>query len=110
MKIIRNKEKAIEELKRISERTISKNNNEINKIVEEILHEVRDHGDKALEKYTKKFDGFHPKPMQISPNDLKNAWDEIDSNLKSSLEVAFSRIKKFHEKEFIIFHFERRRW
>ena len=40
MKIIKNKEKAIQELKRISTRTNSENNNKINKIVEEILREV----------------------------------------------------------------------
>ena len=38
--------------------------------------------------------------MQVSGKDLKNAWDEIDSNLKHSLQVAYNRIKKFHEKEF----------
>ena len=37
--------------------------------------------------------------MQVSSDDLKKAWDEIDSNLKHSLEVAYKRIKKFHDKE-----------
>ena len=99
MKIINSKKEAIQELKRISTRTNSENNNKINAIVEEILLEVKTYGDVAIEKYTKKFDGFNPKPMQVSSNDLKNAWDEIDSNLKRSLEVAHKRIKKFHEKE-----------
>jgi len=99
MKIINNKTEAIEELKRISTRTNSENNNKINKIVEEILQEVKFFGDKAVEKYTKKFDGFNPNPMQVSNDTLKDAWDEIDSNLKHSLEVAHKRIKKYHEKE-----------
>ena len=97
MKIINNKKKAIEELKRISTRTNSDNNNEINTIVEEILQEVKISGDKAVKKYTKKFDGFDPDPMQVSSDQIKNAWDEIDNNLKRSLEVAHKRIKKFHE-------------
>ena len=99
MKIINNKKEAIKELKRIANRTNSENNNNINSTVEEILLEVKKFGDKAVEKYTKKFDGFNPKPMQVSNSDLKNAWNEIDSNLKRSLEVAYKRIKKFHEKE-----------
>ena len=99
MKIINNKKEAIEELKRISTRTNSENNNKINAIVEEILHEVKISGDIAVEKYTKKFDGFNPNPMQVSENDLKDAWNEIDGSLKHSLEVAHKRIKKFHEKE-----------
>ena len=93
------KKEAIQELKRISNRTNSENNNKINAIVEEILKEVKTYGDLAVEKYTKKFDGFHPKPMKVSSDDLKDAWEELDLNLKSSLEVAYKRIKKFHEKE-----------
>ena len=99
MKILNNKQDAIQELKRISSRTTSENNNKINAIVEEILREVKTYGDIAVEKYTKKFDGFNPNPMQVSPNNLKDAWDAIDNKLKKSLEVAHERIKKFHEKE-----------
>ena len=85
MKIINKKKEAIEELKRISTRTNSENNNKINRIVEEIIQEVKISGDIAVEKYTKKFDGFYPNPMQVSANQIKNAWDEIDINLKLSL-------------------------
>ena len=99
MKIINNKKEAIQELKRISARTNSENNNKINDLVQEILVEVKTNGDKAVEKYTKKFDGFNPNPMQVSLNDIKNAWNEIDCNLKRSLEVAHKRITKFHEQE-----------
>jgi histidinol dehydrogenase len=53
MKIINNKKEAIEELKRISTRTNSENNNKINAIVEEILQEVKNYGDEAVEKFTK---------------------------------------------------------
>ena len=99
MKIINNKKEAIQELKRISNRTNSENNKNINSIVEKILQEVKKNGDIAVEKYTRKFDGFNPEPMQVSAKDLKDAWDKIDSNLKCSLKVAYRRIKKFHEKE-----------
>jgi len=99
MKIINDKKEAIEELNRISTRTNSDNNNKINTIVEEILQEVKISGDTAVEKYTKKFDGFDPNPMQVNADQIKKAWDEIDNNLKRSLEEAHKRIQKFHEKE-----------
>jgi len=99
MKIINNKKDAIQELKRISTRTNSENNNKITATVEEILREVKNYGDIAVRKYTKKFDGFDPDPMQVSAEQIKKAWDEIDNNLKRSLEVAHKRIQKFHEKE-----------
>ena len=50
MKIINNKKDAIQELKRISNRTNLENNNKINLIVEEILQEVKTYGDAAVEK------------------------------------------------------------
>ena len=88
MKIINNKKEAIEELKRISTRTNLENNNKINAIVKEILQEVKISGDIAVEKYTKKFDGFYLDPMQVSADQIKNAWDEIENNLKCALEMA----------------------
>ena len=99
MKIIKNKSEAIQELERISNRTNSENNNKINASVEEILQEVKFNGDIAVEKYTKKFDGFNPNPMHVNADQLKDAWNEIDDNLKRSLMVAHKRIKRFHEKE-----------
>ena len=99
MRIINDKKEAFQELKRIATRTNSENNHKINAIVEEILQEVNTYGDIAVEKYTRKFDGFNPNPMLVGAETIKNAWDEIDSNLKRSLEVAHQRIKKFHEKE-----------
>ncbi len=99
MKIINNKQEAIQELRRISQRTISGDNKKIDSIVEKILQEVKTNGDNAIEKFTQKFDGFLPKPMQVSSKDLRDAWDETDNNLKKSLENAYQRIKKFHEKE-----------
>ena len=99
MRIINDKKEAFQELKRIATRTNSENNHKINAIVEGILQEVNTYGDIAVEKFTKKFDGFNPNPMQVGAETIKNAWDEIDSKLKRALEVAHQRIKKFHEKE-----------
>ena len=99
MQIINNKNKAIEELSRISARTTSNDNKKINSIVENILQEVRNNGDEAVRLFTKKFDGFNPDPMQVSPKQLEDAWNDTESNLKQSLKKAYERIKRFHEKE-----------
>ena len=99
MKIINNQKEAFKELKRISARTTFENNNKITATVEKILQEVRIQGDVAVEFYTKKFDGFNPDPMQIDTIELEKAWNETNSGLKKALEIAYERIKKFHEKE-----------
>jgi len=101
MKIINNKKEAIQELKRISTRTNSENNNKINKIVEDILQEVKISGDTAVEKYTRKFDGFNPDPMQVSVDQIKNAWNEIDNNLKAHLRKLTKEFKNSMKKKFL---------
>ena len=53
MKTIHNKKDAIRELKRISSRTNSDNNNKINLIVQEILQDVKNNGDRAVINYEK---------------------------------------------------------
>ena len=58
MKITNNQKDAVEELKRISQRTNSENNNQLNVIVEDILNQVKINGDEAVERFTKKFDRF----------------------------------------------------
>ena len=99
MKTVNNKKTAIKELQRIAERTSDENNVKINSVVKEILKEVRKDGDSAVEKFTNKFDGFNPSPMQVSFKEIQVAWEETASDLKKSLELAHNRIKKFHEKE-----------
>ncbi len=99
MKIIKNYNEAINELSRIEDRTNFENNKDINLLVSNILQEVKRDGDKAVEKFTNKFDGYHPSPIQVSQNELKEAWNSTESNLKKALEKAQERIIKFHEKE-----------
>ena len=99
MNILDNKQEAIQELERISERTTSESNNKVNLTVEEILDAVKKDGDAAVEKYTIKFDGYNPSPMRISKEDLKIAWENTEQELRKSLKNAYKRIKKFHEKE-----------
>ena len=92
MKIISNKQKAIQELKRISERT--ENNNKVNVIVEEILNAVKEEGDEAVERYTRKFDGYNPIPMRVKSEELKDAWEKTENvtdvvNIGDVLDVKY---------------------
>ena len=99
MKITDNKNTSIKELKRIAERTSLDNNDAINSLVKTILKDIKNDGDEALKKYTLKFDGFDPTPALVSPNTIKEAWDETDKNLKKALINAKERIENFHMKQ-----------
>ena len=99
MKFLSCKIEVIEELKRISERISLDVNDEINSVVQGILADVKVHGDEAIMKYTEKFDGFLPDPMQIREKELEEAWQNIDPNLQDALRHAKERIETFHKRE-----------
>ncbi|RUM56079.1 MAG: histidinol dehydrogenase, partial [Nautilia sp.] len=71
-------------------------------IVKGILDEVKNDGDKALIRHISKFDKWTPKSgedLKISTEEMKNAYENIDDKLRDALQLAFDRIKVYHEKQ-----------
>ena len=70
-------------------------------IVKNIIDEVRNEGDEAIIRHISKFDKWLPtkETLKISTNDMKKAYDNIDEKLKKALQLAFDRIKAYHEKQ-----------
>jgi len=71
-------------------------------IVKGILDEVRNEGDEALIRHISKFDKWTPKSgsdLKISTDEMKKAYENIDSKLREALKLAFDRIKSYHEKQ-----------
>ncbi len=99
MRCIRDLSKALRELERISNRTTSENQLIAVKTVEEIIDEVRTNGDKALIKFTKKFDGFEPIPLTIEKDELEEAWINTPTEIQAALKVAHARITNFHKQQ-----------
>ncbi len=69
--------------------------------VKKIISNVRKQGDFALLKYEKKFSKIKSKSKQIkfSKKEINKISKNIDKKLKNSIDLAFSRIKKFHLKQ-----------
>jgi histidinol dehydrogenase len=65
-------------------------------IAEEVFSEIRKEGDSAVKKYTKRFDGADLQNLAVPVEKLKQAAEEISSELKSAIEVAKNNIEKFH--------------
>ncbi|MBM4445766.1 MAG: histidinol dehydrogenase [Chloroflexi bacterium] len=65
-------------------------------IVKRILAEVRGKGDKALFSYTKKLDGVELSSLEVSKNEISDAYEEVNKKLVSALKLAANRIKQFH--------------
>ncbi|QKF64852.1 histidinol dehydrogenase [Campylobacter corcagiensis] len=67
-------------------------------IVQGIIDDVKARGDESLKEQNLKFDK-HTKELEISSYEMKKAYDEISTNLKNALNLAYERIKTYHEKQ-----------
>ena len=74
---------------------------EYDKIVSDILQNVRENGDKAVFEYTEKFDGYKydSKTIRVSDDEINNAYNNYDKELISIMEKAYANIKAYHEKQ-----------
>jgi len=71
-------------------------------IVNGIIDEIIEDGNKAVISHVSKFDGWTPAnedELFVSVADMKKAYDNIDDKLKESLHLAYDRIKSYHEKQ-----------
>jgi len=67
--------------------------------VRQIINEVRSRGDAALLEYTARFDGVELTSLEVSQEQIKNAYQEVDSGLLSALKLAAGRIGAYHMKQ-----------
>ena len=67
-------------------------------IVKKILFDVKNQGDKAIIKYEKKFTNIKSKRKKIkfSKEEINKISKKVSKKLKRSIDIAYSRIKKFH--------------
>lgn len=78
------------------------NDAELLSVVDDIIAQVRHHGDDKVLELTQRFDEHPAKTisdLEISKDKLKAAFDDLDSEVKSALTTAADRVKQFHEKQ-----------
>jgi len=68
----------------------------VQEVVNRIIGEVRDKGDKALFDYTEKLDGVRLGSLEVDRREVVAAYDTVDKKLVSALEFAARRIRDFH--------------
>lgn len=67
--------------------------------VRQIIDEVGRRGDAALFEFTLKFDGVELTSLEITGEQIKNAYQGVDSELVSALKLAAERIGSFHSAQ-----------
>ena len=78
--------------------TVQKNKS---KSVSNIIDNIKRNGDKKLIQLEKKFSKVksNTKKIKFSNQEIKKISRKTDARLKKSIDLAFNRIKKFHEKQ-----------
>ena len=71
----------------------------IKETVDEIFKNVKIYGDKSLIKYSKKFDKVDLKNLLVSDKKINNSQNDINPELKESIDIAFNNIYKFHKSQ-----------
>ncbi len=71
------------------------------KTVERILADVQKWGDKALVRYTERFDGLKlsQKELRVAPSAFKEARRKVGRSTLRTLEVAAERIEAYHRRQ-----------
>jgi len=103
MKIIKfNKNRFLKDLDYISRNRKSNFSNKVN-IVKKILKDVKTKGDNAVVYYQKKFDrsSVSQKNIILSDKEINKVIKNLDTSVKSSIKLAFDRVKDFHKRQSI---------
>ena len=69
---------------------------EVLNIVSDILKDVKENKDEAVKRYTAKFDKAELDDLQVSEDEIKEAYDNLDENLIEALKRASANIENFH--------------
>ncbi len=72
---------------------------DVTDIVSEIINNVRKNGDKALLEYSKKFDKADLKCLEVTKEEIENAFNSADKDLIDVLYEAKENIEKFHRHQ-----------
>jgi len=71
----------------------------VEQTVKEIIADVRQNKDKALRKYSSKFDGFNGESFEVSSEEYEAAFNSLSSEYIQTLKNSIENIRIFHEKQ-----------
>ncbi|WP_185851747.1 histidinol dehydrogenase [Blattabacterium cuenoti] len=77
----------------------ARNVDQLTEIVLSIINNVKLYGDVALKTYTKKYDHFNLKCIQVTEEDIDKSNLKISNCLKKSIHIAYENILRFHKEQ-----------
>jgi histidinol dehydrogenase len=73
----------------------------VSQTVGDLLKEIRANGNNALRDQIARFDRWHPAndaDLMVDPAQMKAAYESTEPKLKAALQLAYDRIKDYHQK------------
>lgn len=67
--------------------------------VSAVLDDVRQHGDEAVLRYEKQFDHAVLSALEVTREEMDEAWEQVPADLKQAIELAHANIEKFHASQ-----------
>lgn len=80
-------------------RTIAEGTEQQVTAVRTIIQEVRDYGDKAMFRFTEKWDGAKLTSLRVTKEEIARAVERFDSQLLVDLSEAAANIRNYHESQ-----------
>lgn len=74
-------------------------NKQVGSVVNEIIENVRENGDKAVKDYTLKFDGKLPQYYEVPRDVINDALTEADQSFVDAMLNAIENITDFHQRQ-----------
>lgn len=74
-------------------------NSKLQKIVKDIIADVKSRGDQALLELGKKFDSSELTSLKVSEYEFEEAYTLVDSELIDAIKIAKENIERFHKKQ-----------
>lgn len=97
MKILREKKEIEDFLRGLKQRSLGTDLG-AEKVVKDILDDIRKNADEALINYTSRFDR-HKLPLKITNEEIKRVAKKADKKVVRALLISAKRIRKFHERQ-----------
>jgi histidinol dehydrogenase len=98
MKIIKKKKDINAFMKTLGQRSMSpKKLRDVRKVVEKVISDVRRYGDRAVRKYTERFDRVKLKDLSIPKSEIDTSVRQTESEFLDALKESARRIRVFHE-------------
>ena len=94
IRILDSRETPVSEIVRREPMTV-----DVEQIVADIVAEVRNNGDAALLRYTEKFDGAVLQSLEVTSQELEEAWEQTEPEFLEILQQAAQNIRDYHSRQ-----------